>query len=209
MSAPSNVLEEEFLVKLKAGDDSAWTYLWDKEAWRLLVHARKYAQSYGLSKEDAQEACMDAFISLIKALKTSSVDELSDKRKGKTLELYFRKWLLKATINKLIDKSSIKEERNEEQLSSSSDEIESEDFIIELATPSIDLTENRVSLAIALKDAFAKLPPNERKILQLYLEGYTTREIAEHLGVSLNLIRVRLYRAKAQLKRELSSAQGE
>lgn len=56
----------------------------------------------------------------------------------------------------------------------------------------------------ALRDALARLPEPQREVLLLAAwEELTPREIAAVTGVPVNLVRVRLHRARARLQREL------
>ena len=51
-----------------------------------------------------------------------------------------------------------------------------------------------------------RLPPDYRTIIVLNeLEGFTNREIAEILQISLDTAKIRLHRARAQLKKSLES----
>jgi RNA polymerase sigma-70 factor (ECF subfamily) len=64
--------------------------------------------------------------------------------------------------------------------------------------------------ADALRAALAALPERDREILTLMAwEGLTPRQIAAVMGSSANVVRVRLHRARARLKRQLGSARPE
>ncbi len=55
-----------------------------------------------------------------------------------------------------------------------------------------------------VRQAVRALPPKSREVVVLrYLEGLGTREICELLGISANVMQVRLTRAKQQLKERL------
>ena len=57
-----------------------------------------------------------------------------------------------------------------------------------------------------VRAALNALPERDREIVTLTAwEGLTPKQIATVLGTSANLVRVRLHRARAQLKRELDS----
>jgi RNA polymerase sigma factor (sigma-70 family) len=57
----------------------------------------------------------------------------------------------------------------------------------------------------ALASALASLPERDREILTLTAwEGLTPKQIAAVIGTSVNVVRVRLHRARARLKRDLS-----
>jgi len=56
----------------------------------------------------------------------------------------------------------------------------------------------------AVRDSFAALPePYGRALALHYLEGLTTAQVARTLGLSLNNAKVRLFRARNALRREL------
>ncbi len=56
-----------------------------------------------------------------------------------------------------------------------------------------------------LRRSMAALPSGYRRALRLhYMEGRSTREVGEVLGISWNNARVRLYRARGALRRELA-----
>jgi RNA polymerase sigma-70 factor (ECF subfamily) len=55
-----------------------------------------------------------------------------------------------------------------------------------------------------LRTVLAKLPVRDREILTMTAwEGLTPKQIARVMGTSANIVRVRLHRARARLKREL------
>lgn len=63
--------------------------------------------------------------------------------------------------------------------------------------------------ADAVRAALAALPERDREILTLTAwEGLTPRQIAAVTGSSANIVRVRLHRARARLKRQLGSVRG-
>ena len=58
---------------------------------------------------------------------------------------------------------------------------------------------NHSDEAERLYKAIRTLPDTERAIISLHLDGYGNNEIGEMLGVTANMIGVKLYRAKGQL----------
>ena len=57
-----------------------------------------------------------------------------------------------------------------------------------------------------IRGVIEKLPDNYRlPVILSELEGFPNQEIAEILGVSLEVVKVRLHRGKARLKKELSN----
>jgi len=54
---------------------------------------------------------------------------------------------------------------------------------------------------IALLDAVRSLPPEQQEVIHLfYYEGYTSKEIAELIGVNENTVKSRLRRARIELR---------
>jgi len=59
----------------------------------------------------------------------------------------------------------------------------------------------------ALRAVLAALPEREREILMLTAwEGLTPKQIALVTGTPVNIVRVRLHRARARLKRDLTTS---
>lgn len=57
-----------------------------------------------------------------------------------------------------------------------------------------------------VRSAIRKLPPRDREILLLkYVEGWSYREMAKHLGTTFSTVESRLFRARNRMRRELSA----
>lgn len=56
-----------------------------------------------------------------------------------------------------------------------------------------------------VRQALARLVPRDSEILLLkYIEGWSYRELADHLGVSESAAEARLHRARARLREQLA-----
>jgi len=76
---------------------------------------------------------------------------------------------------------------------------------ISVAQPSNDQQSDVEYLRKRLSDAFAKLPPILREAYTLFQVGeMSIREIANQTGVSENLVKVRIFRAKEKLREILA-----
>ena len=63
---------------------------------------------------------------------------------------------------------------------------------------------------VDVTDALRRLSPNEREVMQLVVwDGLSPTETAEVLGCSVNVVQVRLHRARRRLVRSLRAASGE
>ena len=64
----------------------------------------------------------------------------------------------------------------------------------------------REEMADCIKEFVYRLPPDYSTIIILNeLEGFTNKEIAEILQVSLGTVKIRLHRARAKLKKSLET----
>jgi RNA polymerase sigma-70 factor (ECF subfamily) len=73
-------------------------------------------------------------------------------------------------------------------------------------TPSPDRQVIRDEMSDCIREFVDRLPPDYRTIITLNeLEGFTNKEIAEILEISLETAKIRLHRARARLKESLES----
>lgn len=88
-----------------------------------------------------------------------------------------------------------------------SKEPRTDELDVEDSGPTVDQrvdTERQASKMLAL---VRELPLEQRRLVVLALEGFSTREIASELGVTENNVGVRLHRARADLKKRMSEWQ--
>ena len=72
--------------------------------------------------------------------------------------------------------------------------------------PSVEQKLIRKEMNECIRDFIEKLPDNYRAVLTLSeLEGLKNTEIAEILGISLDTVKIRLHRARANLRKELQT----
>jgi RNA polymerase sigma-70 factor (ECF subfamily) len=73
-------------------------------------------------------------------------------------------------------------------------------------SPSVDSVAIRIEMDECIKGFIKNLPENYRTVIVLGdIEGFKNIEIADILGVSLDTVKIRLYRARQQLKKELEA----
>lgn len=74
-----------------------------------------------------------------------------------------------------------------------------------IVIPSIEVQLVRKEMNECIRSIVDKLPGNYRTVIVLSeMEGFKNREISEILGISLDTVKIRLHRARAKLKREMS-----
>jgi RNA polymerase sigma-70 factor (ECF subfamily) len=84
--------------------------------------------------------------------------------------------------------------------------IEERDVWTGEGTPSVEASLIRKEMNDCIRSFIERLPTDNRTILVLSeLEGLKNSEIAEILGVSLGVVKVRLHRARAKLRHELET----
>jgi len=66
-----------------------------------------------------------------------------------------------------------------------------------------DETTELVDVLMDAKGALTALTPKQRQALDLWLQGYTQREIAERFGITQGRVCTRIQRAIARLRRAL------
>lgn len=70
-----------------------------------------------------------------------------------------------------------------------------------LADHTVAVDVGQIDLDLHLRQALAELPMQYRETFLFFeVEGYSYEEIAEHMGVSFNVVRNRIYRAKKALQ---------
>ena len=73
-------------------------------------------------------------------------------------------------------------------------------------SPSVDSVVIRTEMDECIKGFIKNLPGNYRTVIVLSdIEGFKNNEIADILGVSLDTVKIRLHRARQQLKKELEA----
>lgn len=171
--------DDRLIEKIKTTQSSA--------ACRTLVdkyRKRVFSFCYRIVKnrEVAEEIAQDSFL---KAL--TRINDLKDVQK-------FFPWLMKITYHMAIDyvhKKKMKFEAVDSTLTESSGD--DPHALVE--------TKDRRAL---IEHVFLKFPEKERVVLMLYyLEDFSVKQIEEVTGLSVSNIKVRLFRGREELKKEL------
>jgi RNA polymerase sigma-70 factor (ECF subfamily) len=117
-------------------------------------------------------------------------------------------WLYRIATNAAIDKIRTLSFRQDAQTSSldDSDETEDKEVWVEDETPSPEQRLMRKEMYECYGSFVENLPANYRTVVVLgELEGLTNNEIAEILGLSLDVVKIRLHRGRARLLEELKT----
>ena len=167
----------------------------DREAFGALVSRyaeRIYNVAYRLVGEeaDAHDLAQDTFVSAFKALTTFRADAR------------FSTWVYRIAVNKC--KDWLRTRGRFEQPREDSEDGAYHEGLISTATPERILSQKEVGGR--LMEAIQRVPPLYREAFVLkHVEGVGYEEMSEMLGVHRDTLKMRVYKARVQLCRELGA----
>jgi RNA polymerase sigma-70 factor (ECF subfamily) len=185
------VSEELMLVRAaKAGDMQAFEELvkrYDRNVFRIVQHITQ-------NREDAEDVVQDAFLKAFRNL-----EQFQEQSK-------FYTWLVRIAVNEALMKLR---RRRPERMISLDQEVETEDDSMprEVAdwSPNPEQQYTQAELRDILGRTIQGLPAGFRMVFVLRdVEGLSTEETAEALGLSIPAVKSRLLRARLQLRERLS-----
>jgi RNA polymerase sigma-70 factor (ECF subfamily) len=188
--AGEDVSELTLVQAAKAGDLEAFSELvnrYDRNVFRIAQHITH-------NEEDAQDVVQDAFLKAYQNL-----EQFQGNSK-------FYTWLVRIAVNEALMK--LRKRRNEKTVSLDED-VETEEGSIprEVAdwSPNPEQIYGQSELGDILKKTIQGLPPGFRTVFVLRdVEGLSTEETAEMLGLSVPAVKSRLLRARLQLRERLA-----
>ena len=163
------------------------------EAFRSKIH-RYLVRLVG--EGEAEDLTQEVFVKVSRVLKTF---------RG---ESQLSTWIYRIATNAALDRmrtSSFRQEARE-LLFDEADEVESQDLWTGEEPPSIEQQLLRIERNECFMEFVQNLPTHYRTIIVLSeLEELTNLEIAEILGLSLNVVKIRLHRGRTRLLGELKA----
>jgi RNA polymerase sigma-70 factor (ECF subfamily) len=188
--AGEDVSELTLVQAAKAGDLEAFSELvnrYDRNVFRIAQHITH-------NEEDAQDVVQDAFLKAYQNL-----EQFQGNSK-------FYTWLVRIAVNEALMK--LRKRRNEKTVSLDED-VETDEGSIprEVAdwSPNPEQIYGQSELGDILKKTIQGLPPGFRTVFVLRdVEGLSTEETAEMLGLSVPAVKSRLLRARLQLRERLA-----
>ena len=188
MSSLASDGDAALIAGLRSGDSGAFERLVREYGPRLLRLARRFLAN----EEDARDALQDAMIAVHKSI--------GNFESSSSLSTWLHRIVVNASLMRLRSKRRHPEEDIEQylprfledghQVEASTSWTESADRVIE-----------REELRASVRDAIAKLPEGYRIVLHLRdIEELSTAETAEILGVTKNVVKIRLHRARQALR---------
>ncbi|MCG8592443.1 MAG: sigma-70 family RNA polymerase sigma factor [Proteobacteria bacterium] len=184
--------EAERVAALRRGENGAFDELVRRHGPKLLAVARRILRDEELARDCVQETFLSAY---------RAIDRFEERSTLST-------WLHRIVTNAALMKLRARRGRPEEPLDGREPMYDRYGFRVgpiraNALTPEELL--QRSGTRERVREAIDQLPEGHRTILMLRdLDGFTTREAAELLGISTGAAKVRLHRARTALKESLA-----
>jgi RNA polymerase sigma-70 factor (ECF subfamily) len=179
--------EAELITAVLAGDSASFEPLIQKYSPRVFATARRYARRESEVEDIVQEVWLKAF----------------DKLKTFRGEAPFEHWLMRMTVRTCYDFLR-GHQRNRESSFSDISEPE-EDWLERFVAEPGSASEEADAAKMLVDRILERLSPSARLIIQLLeIEDRSVKEIAEITGWSVPLVKVRAFRARAEMKKILA-----
>lgn len=180
--------------RLKAGDEAAYEGLVRENTGRLLAVARRIVRN----EEDARDVVQEAMLSAFRGL---------DRYKG---DARLSTWLHRIAVNHALMKLRSRRRKPEESIEELLPQFLEDGHPETPAAPWRELSDvqlERSELQDLVRGSIERLPERYRTVLLLRdIEEMDTSEVAELLGVSKNVVKTRLHRARQALRGMLDPA---
>ena len=180
--------EEDLIAGLRRGDETAAEVLVRQNGPWMLNLARRMLKNDAAAADAVQEAFISAFANIGKFEGRSTL----------------KTWLHRIVVNKCLMQLRSQKQKAEESLDKWMPSFDSNNCRIEppwTRLLSADEICQSKQLSAAVQTAIQDLPEHFRIILQLRdIEGFSTAEVAESLGLSVSNVKVRLHRGRSALK---------
>jgi RNA polymerase sigma-70 factor (ECF subfamily) len=190
MPEQSNAMERteaELITAVLQGDTASFEPLMRKYNPRVFATARRYARRDSEVEDIAQEVWLKAF----------------DKLKSFRGEAPFEHWLMKMAVRTCYDFLRV-HRRNRESSFSELSEPEN-DWLERFVTAPETATDNADAAKLLIDRVMEKLSPEARLVITLLeIEDRSVKEIAGLTGWSVPLVKVRAFRARAEMRKILS-----
>ena len=176
--------------RVKQGDLTAFEQLmkqYDRQIFRIAYHITQ-------NREDAEDIVQDAFLKAF-----TKIAQFQGNSK-------FYTWLVRIAVNESLMR--LRKRRSSKTVSMDED-VQTEEGSIprDFAdwTPNPEQQYSQAELADVLRKTVQGLPPGFRSVFALRdIDGLSTEETAEALGLSIPAVKSRLLRARLQLRERLS-----
>ena len=179
--------EAELIAAVLRGDPESFEPLVQKYSPRVFATARRYARRESEVDDIAQEVWVKAFQKL-------------GSFRG---EAPFEHWLMRLTVRTCYD--FLRSHQRKKELSFSELSDPESDWLDRFVTPGEQSSEDADAAKQLIERILEKLSPSARLIITLLeIEDRSVKEIAALTGWSIPLVKVRAFRARAEMKKILN-----
>jgi RNA polymerase sigma-70 factor (ECF subfamily) len=176
--------EAELIAAVLNGDAASFEPLVQKHSPRVFATARRYARRESEVEDIAQEVWLKAF----------------DKLKSFRGEAPFEHWLMRMTVRTCYDFLRGHQRNRESSFSDLSDP--ENDWLERFVTAPETASDNADAAKLLVQRILEKLSPSARLVITLLeIEDHSVKEIAVLTGWSVPLVKVRAFRARAQMRK--------
>lgn len=194
--------DEALFLRYQQGDDRAFFAIYERYKSSIYAYCAQVLFSAGLSRETVEDTFQDVFLRLVQYRDTFTGGDFKPwiftVTRHSCLSMKKRSFRQRATIDNIGDGVNFEENVSSEVRQAFS---MSDDPLERMSA------EEQTGLLLA---AIARLPDEFREALLLSeYEGMTYDEIGKLLGTSLSTIRIRIFRAKARLRKMLLPVIGD
>lgn len=184
--------DSEVIAAVRAGDTGQFEILVRRYQPRLFATARRYARQEREVEDIVQEILLKAFAKL-------------DSWRG---EAPFEHWLMRLAVRTCYDFLR-HHQRNREHAETDLSE-EEENWLERQATTSTDTSADTEAARSLVQKVLEQMSPAHRLVITLLeLEDRSVREIAGLTGWSIPLVKVRAFRARAEMRKILTRMEVE
>jgi RNA polymerase sigma-70 factor (ECF subfamily) len=196
------ISDEALFLRYQEGDDAAFLAIYERYKSNIYAYCAQAILSAGLSRELVDDTYQDIFLRLVQYRNTFTGGE-------------FKAWIFTVTRHSCLStkKRAFREKLGMESVGDGENFDDDVSMEVRSAFARTDDPLERMSKeeqTALLVEAIAKLPEEFREALLLSeYEGMTYDEIGKLTGASLSTIRIRIYRAKARLRKMLLPVIGD
>lgn len=184
--------EADWVVLAKAGNRGAMHELYERNRSRIYSLAYRYAGNVA----DAEDILQDTFIKAFQSLQKCQLNENS----------YFATWLYRIAVNCSLD--HFRRRRRHEREVEWSENLPDAAGTEESATPEGEYLRSEIRRQV--RGGLERLTARKRMVVVLrHYQQLKIGEIAASMGCSEGSVKKQLFRALAQLKKELPAGLGE
>lgn len=184
--------EADWVVLAKAGNRGAMHELYERNRSRIYALAYRYAGNVA----DAEDILQDTFIKAFSSLQKCQLNENS----------YFATWLYRIAVNCSLD--HFRRRRHYDHQVEWSEKLSAAAENEDAATPESEYVRNESAQQV--RRGLERLTDRKRMVVMLrHYQQLKISEIAATMGCSQGSVKKQLFRALAQLKKELPACLGE